>query len=188
MPRQPHGRPHLKMKISLRGTDPIIWRNVLVPGAMPLNKLHSVIQAAMGWQDSHLHVFEINGQRYGVLDLEPEEEEADLDEYGVQVHGLLNEGDRFTYEYDFGDSWIHDIEVEAVNKIDGPAGIATCLDGARACPPENCGGTSAFADFVEIMADPAHPGHQEMVSWFGGSFDPEFFDLSETNERIRGLR
>jgi hypothetical protein len=155
---------------------------------MPLDKLHSVIQAAMGWEDRHLHVFEIYGERYGPPNFEWEEEERDLDEEGIRLHVLLDQDDRFTYEYDFGDSWVHDIEVETVNAVDIPLLQAVCLDGAMACPPEDCGGTSDFGEFVEVMSDPKHRAHHDVVERFGGLFDPEFFSLSGANAMIQRIR
>ena len=165
--REPSGKIVLQLKISLRNTDPIVWRRVLVPGAMPLDKLHLVIQAAMGWLDRHLHTFEIYGKRYGVPEPDEwDEEDADLDEYGIRIHLLLDDDDHFIYEYDLGDNWVHDIEVESISEVDAPLLQAICLDGARACPPEDCGGTSGFADFVETMADVSHP---ERPRWLNGS-------------------
>ncbi len=110
---------------------------------MPLDKLHSVIQAAMGWENRHLHVFEIYGEHYGPPNLEWEEEERDLDEKGIRLHALLDQGDLFTYEYDFGDSWVHDIEVEAVNAVDTPLLQAICLDGAMPAHPRTVGARQA---------------------------------------------
>jgi hypothetical protein len=185
--RQPSGKIALQVKISLRHTEPIVWRRVLVPGAMPLDKFHSVIQAVVGWEDRHPHVFEILGERYGPQNFEWEEEERDLDEEGVRLHVLLDQDDRFTYEYDFGDGWVHDLEVERVETVDTPLLQAVCLDGSMACPPEDTGGTSGFAAFVEIMADPTHRNHSEKVTWFGGLFNPEDFSLSKANARLQRL-
>jgi hypothetical protein len=178
----------LQLKISLLDTDPVVWRRVLVPGAMPLNKLHSVFQAVMGWEDRHLHVFDIHGKRYGIPDTEEEEDEEELDEYGVRIHPLLDENDHFRYEYDFGDSWLHNVEVEAVNHIDEPLLQAICTAGASACPPEDCGGTSGFADFVKVMVDPTRREHRDVVESFGRVFDPDLFSLTETNKRIQRIR
>jgi hypothetical protein len=176
------------VKIALRGTDPLVWRRVLLPGAMTLGKLHAVVQAAMGWEDRHLHVFVIDGKSYGPPDSEAEIDERDLDENGVRIHELLDEGDHFTYEYDFGDSWIHDIDVETINGVALPLSHAVCLDGARACPLEDSGGLRGFADIVKASTDPDHPQHQELAEWFGGPFDPAAFLLGEANARIQRLR
>jgi Plasmid pRiA4b ORF-3-like protein len=160
----------------------------LLPGVLTLEKLHSVIQAAMGWENRHLHVFDIDGKSYGPPDIEVEEEERDLDEDGVRIHLLLDEGDHFTYEYDFGDTWIHDIEVETVSDVAMLMSQAVCLDGARACPPEDCGGPWGFAEFVKVMVDPDHIQHETMVEWFGGPFDAEVFLLGDANARIQRIR
>ncbi len=155
---------------------------------MTLEKLHAVFQAAMGWEDRHLHVFEIYGKRYGPPDFEAEIEERDLDEDGVRIHLLLDEGDHFTYEYDFGDTWIHDVDVESVNGVATPMSHAVCLDGARACPPEDTGGPWGFADFAKAMTDPEHIRHDAMVESFDGPFDPTVFLLGEANARIQRIR
>jgi hypothetical protein len=186
--RHPSGKITLQLKIGLRSTDPLIWRRVLVPGAMTLEKLHSVIQAAMGWEDRHEHLYEIYGKRYSPPNFEWEEDLRDLDEDGVRIHLLLDQGDHFTYEYDFGDTWIHDIEVEAVNDVVTPMVQAVCLDGAMACPPEDSGGPWGLADFIKAMVVPAHDDHDAMLEWFGGPFDSTAFNLGDANARIQRIR
>jgi len=176
----------LQLRITLRNTDPIIWRRVLVPGTMPLDQLHRVIQVVMGWEDRHLHVFEIRGKRYGVLDLEGEDE--DLDETGLRLRLIMDERDRFTYEYDLGDGWLHDVEVETTEVTETEMLDPVCLDGARTCPPEDCGGAWRFAEFLKIMADPTHNEHETMTTWLGGVFDPEHFSVGAANARIQRLR
>jgi hypothetical protein len=185
----PTAKTIFQLRISLRETDPEIWRRVLVPGTMPLDKLHDVIQAVFGWWDYHLHAFNIGDSRYSVPHDEWfEDEEEDLDEHGVKLHRLLTQGDRFTYEYDFGDFWVHDIEVESVENVEVTLRRAICIDGARARPPEDCGGTSGFGDFKAVMADPRHEEHESMTEWFGGPFDPERFNLGQANATIQRLR
>jgi hypothetical protein len=161
---------------------------VLVPGTVTLGELHVVFQAAMGWEDRHLHVFEIRGERYGPPDFELEEDEQDLDEDGVQIHWLVDEGDHFTYEYDFGDTWIHDVQVESVTAVAVPVTHAVCLDGAMACPPEDSGGPWRYGDFVKAMANPSHDEHAAMLEWFGMPFDAAVFNLGEANARIQKSR
>lgn len=185
--RHPSGKISLQLNIGLRGTDPLVWRRVLVPGAMTLEKLHSVIQAAMGWEDRHLHVFEIFGERYGPPDFELEDDEQDLDEEGVRLHLLLDEADHFTYEYDFGDTWIHDIVVETIGSVTFPLTRAVCFDGAMACPPEDIGGPWGFADFAKVMSDPSHHQYAAMLERFGGIFDATDFNLGDANARIQAI-
>ena len=98
--RNPSGKITLQLKVGLRNTDPLVWRQMLVPGSMTLETLHFVIQAAMGWEDRHEHAFEICGKRYSLMNFEAEEDLRDLEEDGVRIHLVLGEGDHFTYEYD----------------------------------------------------------------------------------------
>jgi len=175
-----------QLRITLRGADPPIWRHVLVPGALPLDKLHSVIQAAMGWSDAHEHEFEIRGEEYGIADSDDDEEVHD--EFGVPLRDVLNVGDRVSYEYDFGDSWVHDISVESSEVTLLPLLASVCVAGGRACPPEDCGGVSRFAEFVRATSDPNHEGHAEAKGWFGGVFDADYFSLSRANAAIQRVR
>lgn len=186
--RNPSGKITLQLKVGLRDTDPLVWRQLLVPGSITLETLHFVIQAAMGWEDRHEHAFEIYGKRYSLMNFESEEDLRDLEEDGVWIHLVLGEGDLFTYEYDFGDTWLHDIEVENVEEVVTPMRQAVCLDGAMACPPEDSGGPRRYADFLTAMADPDHDEHNALRDWFGGSFDPEEFSLGNANARIQHIR
>ncbi|MGC1419384.1 MAG: plasmid pRiA4b ORF-3 family protein [Acidimicrobiales bacterium] len=154
-------------------------------GTLTLEKLHYVIQAAMGWGDCHEHAFEIYDKRYSLSNFEFEEDLRDLEEDGVRIHPLLGDGDHFTYEYDFGDTWIHVIEVESVSDATSPLNQALCVDGARACPPEDCGGPRRFADFLSATADPSNEEHDSMIEWYGGTFDPAAFNLGDANARIQ---
>jgi hypothetical protein len=155
---------------------------------MTLEKLHSVLQAAMGWEDRHEHAFEINGMHYSLSNSEWEEVGRDLDEDRIRLHLVLGEGDLFSYEYDFGDSWIHDIEVEAVIQSVVPMKQAVCLDGAMACPPEDSGGPTRYSDLLKTIVDPADEDHDVMLGWIGGEFDPAVFHLAEANARIQRIR
>ena len=176
----------LDLRVSLRDSDPHIWRLLRVPASLPLEKLHEVLQSAMGWEDRHLHSFEIGGKQYGALLADLEDEEQDLDERGVPLREFLGSGNRFTYEYDFGDSWIHDIEIEGSDEGISSQRLAVCLEGARACPPEDCGGILRFAELLRVIADPMHKEHRDYVEWFG-DFDPDAFDLATANARLRRI-
>ena len=129
---------------------PTIWRRLLVPGEIKLSRLHTIFQAAMGWEDYHLHYFEIDGVRYGVPD--PEWENDDIDEGAVTFSDLVASRTRFFYEYDFGDSWRHEVVVEpSMDPMPAILKVAVCVDGQRACPPEDCGGTGGYQDWVEAV-------------------------------------
>jgi len=177
------------LKITLKDAPHAIWRWFVVPSNISLGHLHHVIQTVMGWQDSHLHAF-IVGKRYYksafVIDSDPFNEGDDLPEEEYTLESLLSKkGMKFQYWYDFGDDWMHEIVVENVDYTnpDWPYPIC-CIEGARACPPEDCGGVYGFADFCEAIADPKHPEHKELKSWYGGKYDPDRFDLDTINKRL----
>ena len=173
----------IQFKISLAEIRPPIWRRVLVPDTMTLGDLHNVIQVAMGWWDSHMHEFEVNGVTYGSLDDESFYEV--LDEWETPLSSLaLREKQRIKYSYDFGDDWQHNVVVEKFLPVDASLNYPLCVAGKRACPPEDCGGPWGYAEFLETIGDPADSNHEEMLEWVGGEFDPEEFDLEETNEML----
>lgn len=175
-----------QLKVTLRGTKPPVWRRVLIDGSSTLDQVHSVIQAAFGWWDYHLHEFEIGGTRYGVPD--PDDDDWGVpttDESGVRLDSVAEAGSRISYTYDFGDNWRHDVVVEKVLPADATMTLPACVDGRRACPPEDCGGTGGFEDLLEILANPRHPEHRERREWMGRDYDPAAFDPSEFEENLR---
>ncbi|HEY2815226.1 MAG TPA: plasmid pRiA4b ORF-3 family protein, partial [Acidimicrobiales bacterium] len=140
----------------------------------------------MGWHDSHLHAFEIGGTRYGMqFDEYPADE---LDEKAVTVLAAIGDTARFAYEYDFGDSWEHEIIVEGLCRL--PIGLksAVCVDGANRCPPEDCGGSGGYELLLRVLADPDHHQNQELSDWVGGPIDPTEFDLALMNARLQARR
>ena len=94
----------------------------------------------------------------------------------------------FQYEYDFGDSWDHEVVVE--ESVTSARGLkhAVCLTGENACPPEDCGGVYGYADLLQVLADPRHEEHEHMMEWAGGPIDPASFDLVAANVALQGLR
>ena len=174
--------PHLlQLKIELAGIKPLIWRRVVLPETITLPKLHQVIQIVMGWQDCHLHEFEIAGERYGIPDPDYDFGEPVRNEQRVRLAAALGTARSFRYIYDFGDDWEHRIKVERRLPPDPVFDIALCIDGANAAPPDDVGGTYGYAAFIEAITQPDHPEHQQMLEWFGAPFDPTAFDLSATD-------
>jgi len=160
-----------------------------VPGEIKLSKLHSIFQAAMGWEDYHLHQFQIGEQVYGVLDDEfIDDEFDDIDEDTVVLSDVVSAPLRFSYQYDFGDNWQHEVVVETVESVPLVLKFAACIDGQRACPPEDCGGTGGFEEFVEAVTDPTHEEHVDYVEWVGRPFDPESFSIAATNAALQRVR
>jgi pRiA4b ORF-3-like protein len=178
------------LRIALLDHQPEIWRRMLVPGSVRLDKLHLIFQEAMGWTNSHLHQFRIGHALYGMhYDDWPDEE---LHEVKFRFANV-QQNDRFRYDYDFGDSWEHDVVVERAHTIRPVLQFPVCLDGANACPPEDCGGTGGYADLLEALADPSHPEHRQYRQyrqyrqWVGRIFDPAAFDLAAINAALQRL-
>jgi hypothetical protein len=168
-----------QLKITLPGIEPPIWRRIQVENCS-LDMLHHYIQDAMGWTNSHLHHFQIGKQLYGDPTLMAENfEDMDYrDSTRTKLSDILTrarKGFRFMYEYDFGDSWQHEILFEGRVKAKPDEQYPNCQGGHRACPPEDVGGIWGYADFLEAIGDPDHEQHQELKEWVGGRFDPEEF-------------
>jgi len=181
--------PPYQLKVSLLEIEPEIWRQLRVPGGASFDRLHEIFQVAMGWTNSHLHQFSVGDIRYGVPD--PNFDQGDVrDERNVRLCEVApRANDSFVYEYDFGDGWEHRVVVEKIlTPEERPADIPVCLAGARACPPEDCGGVPGYESFLEARRDPTHEEHQAMRKWVGGSFDPEAFDPNKVNKRLRRMR
>jgi hypothetical protein len=176
--------PIARIRVSLRGTSPEIWRRLDVPLSTSLLSLHHIIQIAMGWKDTHVFRFDHAGKRYGIPDPNATTSMPPvIHAKSVRLSTLLNRGqERFDYLYDFGDNWRHDIVVEG--RRDGEADInyPALVDGAGRCPPEDVGGTSGFEVFLEAMAEPDHPEHHRLKQWYGKPFNPS--DINERKVRL----
>lgn len=171
-----------RLKITLVGLEPPVWRQVLVPGDVNLAGLHWVIQYVMGWSNSHLHMFHVGKQRFG-----PKTPDWDRiqDERQVILQDIAPKaGSKFFYEYDMGDSWMHQVRVEKITRLESSFLKPECLAGERACPPEDCGGIGGYEDLLAAIRDPKHEQHDEMVEWVGEDFDPEAFDLAAANKAL----
>lgn len=189
-PSEPEEPKHIfVLRISLRGISPQIWRSVQVPGSFTLGDLHWVIQEAMGWDNVHLHNFEIKDLHYGPAKeidfIDFGRKHTDEDAYTLDELGLA-EKQRFLYTYDFGDNWVHQI---LVSKMLSPEGFSPedkerprCLKGKRSCPPEDCGGIYGYEEVLEVLGIPKKS--RELREWVG-DFDPEYFDLDQVNTRLQ---
>jgi hypothetical protein len=178
-----------QFKITLLESHPPIWRRIQVEEGT-LDKLHEHIQTAMGWTNSHLHHFRVGEQFYGDPDLMQEnlEDMGYKDSTTTKISDILPKTGRrfwFQYEYDFGDSWYHEVLFEGVVRAEPRKKYPLCLEGARACPPEDCGGVWGYADFVEAITDPENEQHGELLEWVGGRFDPEEFDPVKATEAMK---
>ncbi len=176
-----------QLKVTLENTSPPIWRRILVPSNINLGQFHIVLQIAMGWTNSHLHQFISGRTMYGMAD---DEMGVDLgldieDETQYKLSDLLTrEKGSLKYEYDFGDGWRHKILLEKKLPYDQAIKLPSCVKGKRACPPEDCGGVWGYEELLEVIKDQEHPEYEEMLEWLGGEFDPEEFNIEETNRRL----
>ncbi len=175
-----------QLKVTLKESKPPIWRRILVASNISLHKLHNIIQITMGWDNSHLHQFIVQGQFYGAPDFDMTDDMED--EKNVSLDQVMyNPKGKLIYEYDFGDSWEHVILLEKILPPEAGIQYPVCVKGKRACPPEDSGGIWGYAELMETIQDPDHPEHEEMLEWLGGDFDPEAFDLDEINRRLKRI-
>jgi len=179
-----------QLKITLSDFRPPIWRRVLAPGHYTLGDLHWVIQLAMGWTNSHLHHFKV-GETYYSLPLPGTDWEGSGEEDArrTRLDQIAPSAKmKFLYEYDFGDSWEHEILVEKILPPDPALKRPVCLKGKGACPPEDVGGVWGYAEFLRAIRNPKHPEHDSYLEWIGDEFDPKAFDVDEVNAGFRRWR
>ncbi|MCY4199003.1 MAG: plasmid pRiA4b ORF-3 family protein [Gammaproteobacteria bacterium] len=168
-----------RIRIDLRHVEPCVRRCVDVPISASLDSLHWIIQTAMGWDNDHMHEFEIGGRRYEhhepFFDVGDHDSEV-ISSRAIDLAGIIAQGvKKFVYLYDFGDNWTHEINIGRVR--DGKSGekFPLLIDASGRCPPEDCGGAWGYADLLEVLGDPAHKDHEEMLEWCG-EFDPQEID------------
>ena len=188
---------YYQLKITLAETQPQIWRRFVVPKNITLDRLHDVIQIVMGWQDSHLHEFIFEGQRYTeFVDGIDEFDEYSIEDGVVLLADLLKKkGDSLVYVYDFGDYWQHEIVLENRqygSKEDEELVGITCLEGHGTCPPEDVGGVGGYFELCRVLHDPKDPEYKETREWYESMtgnrvtkhFTSSGFDPYEVNERL----
>ena len=189
----------VQLRVTLLDIEPSVWRRLIVPITFNLAQLHNIIQSAFGWKDYHLHHFNVGGLRYGDAELM---EEASVDKAEPRtfesVDVMLRDfdfgygddrGPVIEYVYDYGDNWVHAIEFEKRVALKPAPKAASCIEGARACPPEDCGGPHGYAEFLRVLLTPEPDEIQqqrEMKVWSGGRFHPGKFDLAKTDKAVRG--
>ena len=180
----------IQIKIILDRTNPLIWRELLVARDITFYKLHQTIQIAMGWTNSHLFEFKIEGYQIGEIyeNLEEQDESHVINAKETTLIALIDkEGEAFKYEYDFGDGWDHSIILEKYVSLNSTQQLPFCISGALKCPPEDCGGITGFYDFLFILSDKRHPDHRATKVWAGGKFDPIEFDVVKINKLLKNI-
>lgn len=176
------------LKITLDDVQPAVMRRIVVPADIRLDRLHLVIQAAMGWTNSHLYEFRIGGTGWG----EPDPDgfyDGPLEAKKGRLAAVLADAGRktFSYLYDFGDSWSHTVKLEKIAPAVGGESNILLIDAVGRCPPEDCGGTPGYENLLEILGDPDHEEHEETLVWCGGQFDPTRANLADLQGAIDRL-
>lgn len=179
----------IELKITLKGIKPLIWRRIKISSQASLLDLHYVIQRTFGWTNSHLFMMEIGSMRF----VNPPDWEEDAYRYQSAeiatlkdfIPKLVPKGGKFSYEYDMGDGWQHEIVVENIEDTQKAHFGAICVSGERACPPEDVGSTPGYYELLEDIQDPTSDRYKQVIGWLGYAYDPEVFDLKMVNQSIR---
>ncbi|MEP7109567.1 MAG: plasmid pRiA4b ORF-3 family protein [Ferruginibacter sp.] len=181
----------IQLTVSLQHSNPLIWRSILVNKETSFFELHHIIQIAMGWKNYHLFEFNLDGYRVGMI--EENEDGCSSNQLFDATKTLLTdilslEKDSFLYNYDFGDGWLHEIELEQLLEKEDKVNYPTCIFGQLNCPPEDCGGIYGFHTMLKILQDTKHPENIEMRNWVGKKYDPEIFEPSKINKQLKQLK
>src|SRR5436190_8622488 len=175
-----------QLKVTLKGSRPSIWRRILVHQDCTLDLLHVILQRAMGWMNIHLHDFCIEGRYYG--DPAADNILGFKNGCNYSLSDLVTQPrQKFRYEYDFGDNWEHEILLEKIVPLKPGIQCPACLDGERACPPEESGGSRRYLAMTQILSDRKHAHYKETRKWFGFDFDPDEFSLKWVNKQLAEL-
>jgi hypothetical protein len=162
--------------VTLKETSPRVWRKFLAHENIYLEELHTLIQIVMGWDETHLYEFSFGKRKFTPFD---ESEKSTIDD--VSLKDALGDLKKFTYVYDFGDYWKHEVKITKTLEHDPRRIYPVCIGGENAAPPEDCGGPRGFENFKEVMAGESTPKRDEFFSWCGGFFDPTTFDPNFVN-------
>ena len=174
----------LQFKIQLRESNPLIWRTFKVSDDYRIDRFHQVIQIVMGWKNAHLHEFRINERQLGMLMNDGFDYPKVEDETSIFLKDLsLEKGVIFSYLYDFGDSWEHLIKLGKITTEELEMPI--CLEGSGACPPEDCGGISGYANLLKIIKNPSDPEYDSWIEWLPTNFNPNDFLKDKTNSELK---
>ena len=172
-----------QIQVVIAEIEPKIWRRLLVSSDTLLVDLHRILQTSFGWTNSHLHLFDNGLSTYSPMEFEVEETENSRI---VKLSTILKrENFKVIYEYDFGDSWSHEILLERIIEKDAEGQIPRCIAGERNSPPENCGGTTGYQELLKTISNKKHPDYKNMMQWLGGKFDPEGFDIEKINKKLK---
>ena len=178
-----------QFKITLLDTKPAVWRRIVIPTVFSFHEFHSAIQAAFGWENSHLFEFSKNGlidPEGGGIGYE-DEETGSIDANGIPLDSIFRKvGDQFKYIYDFGDYWDHQVVLEKIMVKE--MYVPHCLTGKNECPPEDVGGVHGYREMVRVFAEGPASEKASYRRWLGlragEDWDPTYYSQRETNKRM----
>lgn len=179
-----------QFKVVLAEIDPPVWRYMVVPSSVTLHRLHLILQEVMGWTNSHLYKFQIGAKQYA----EPHPDNIFYElpfknSKRAKIGRLVTKkGSTFRYVYDFGDGWIHELTLEDILEREPGKPYPTCLYGERSCPPEDSGSAHGYMRMLEIISTPDHDEFWDIMTWLGGEFDSEAFDIKAVNSKLHSMR
>jgi len=162
----------VRLKVTLDDVEPAVMRRIEVPLGIRLDRLHAVLQAALGWTSSHLWELRARNVGWGIPD--PTWDEGPQDASRATLIAVLEDtgARKLTYLYDFGDGWEHTVKVEHIGPAVPGELYPRLIEATGRCPPEDIGGPPGYAEFLEAIADPDHERHDELTEWYGADFDP----------------
>jgi hypothetical protein len=176
----------LQFKIVLGDIEPVIWRRIQVNDEMNLRTFAVSLILAMGWKNSHLHEFIIDGKHYGMMTEDRLDDMPMKDETKYKLRDFSKDQlGKFIFLYDFGDGWKHDVVFEDALEPEAHAFYPRCIAGARNCPPEDCGGISGYYDLAKKLKNPDPEEYEGLIEWLGGKYDTEFFNLNVINSTLK---
>jgi hypothetical protein len=178
----------IQLKVLIKDSKPAIWRRLLVKQDTTLFELHHILQIAFDWQNYHAFEFEHEGYVYRMpeyADLMDEDNILDVGSNNLDAL-IVEAGECLKYVYDFGDNWEHRIEIEKFLQA-GAGQYPCCIEGELSCPPEDCGGISAYYSLLEVLKDPKHADYRETKRWIGKNFSPTEFDIQKVNKQLSNL-
>lgn len=180
----------LRLKVTLKECKPTVWREIEIASSMTLAGLHDVLQTLMGWEDYHLWAFEFGRRRFELPDpdgMDPMGKPSEDPGHVTVGELLVKKNQKLAYNYDFGDDWWIEIEVQAVVKPEPKVRYPRCITGERSGPPEDCGGPGGYQELLAARRNPKSSHAKELLEWAGEDWDPDAFDLAAINEALSAL-
>ncbi len=185
------------LRVTLHGIKPAIYRKVTVPTNITLRHLSELLLPLMGWEDYHMNQFRKGYDVYSPayqreFDFPSWGETRNFNQEDYTLSDILSEkGKTIEWEYDFGDSWCHDIRLSSIGEYSEGEPLISFVQGERACPPEDCGGVWGYEELLQIYEKKKSGkrlsvDEREHLSYYDID-DPDFFDSSFAHELCKNF-